>query len=115
MNDKQREMKRAYRDRHPEMGVLYVKCLPTGDYFVTPARDLPGKTNSLKFQLSAGNCPNPRLQALWQEHGSDAFEWGVESELDYKDPKEDHKGELETLYEIALINHPDAERISRTL
>ena len=61
--------------------------------------------------LNAGSCPNKRLQALWTEHGEAGFVVEVVKTLEYEDPAEDHTEELETLYELCLLERPGAERI----
>ena len=64
----------------------------------------------IRFQLSAGNCPNKRLQELWEQYGEDAFELQVVKRLEYDDPKENHQEELETLCELCLLENPNARR-----
>ena len=110
---RKKELLEAYRDRHPEMGVISFRCIETDETFLTAAADIPAKFNRIRFQLSVGNCPNKRLQELWTQYGEDAFELQVVKRLEYDDPREDHAGELETLCEQCLLENPGAGRVWR--
>lgn len=111
MNIKRRkELLESWKNRHPEMGVISIRCRTTDDLFLTASTDTPAMINRILFQLSAGNCPNKRLQELWEKYGEDAFELQVMKRLEYDDPEEDHKDELETLYELCLLENPNARR-----
>ena len=93
------------------MGVISFQCCTTSEVFLTTAADTTAKLNRVRFQLSAGQCPNKRLQELWTQYGEDDFELGVVKVLEYDDPTEDHTEELETLYELCLLENPKAKRI----
>ena len=93
------------------MGVISFQCRTTGEAFLTSAADTTAKLNRVRFQLSAGQCPNKRLQELWAQYGEDDFELGVVKVLEYDDPAEDHTEELETLCELCLLENPKANRI----
>ena len=93
------------------MGVISFQCRTTGEAFLTIASDTTARLNRVCFQLSAGQCPNKRLQELWTRYGEDDFEFGVVKTLEYDDPMEDHTEELETLCELCLIENPQAQRI----
>ena len=78
---KKRELLEAWENRHPEMGVISFRCSATDETFLATATDIPAKFNRIRFQLSAGNCPNKRLQELWEQYGEDAFDkihWPVD-------------------------------------
>lgn len=107
---RRKELLTAYKDRHPEMGVISFRCRPTGETFLTIASDTAAKFNRVRFQLSAGQCSNIRLQELWAQHGEDNFELGVAQRLEYEDPAEDHTSELETLLELCVVDNPQANR-----
>ena len=109
--NRKKELKAAWKTRHPEMGVISFRCAATDEAFFSTATDTARKFNRIRFQLSAGNCPNQRLQALWAQYGEDAFELLVVKRLDYEDPEEDHAGELETLLELCLLENPKAVRL----
>jgi len=108
---RKKELLAEYKNRHPKMGVIALQCSATGETFLTIATDIAAKFNRIRFQLSAGNCPNNRLQELWNQHGEDGFDLQVVKRLKYDDPKEDHTEELEALCELCLLEDPKARRI----
>ncbi len=105
------ELLEAWKNLRPEMGVISFQCSATDEIFLTTATDIPTKFNRIRFQLSAGNCPNKRLQELWEQYGEDAFELQVIKRLEYDDPTENHQEELETLCELCLLENPKARRV----
>ena len=111
VTERKKELLNAYNDRRPEMGGISFHCRPAGEIFLMPAADIPAKFNRIRFQLSAGSCPNKRLQALWTQYGQDAFVLQTAACLEYDDPKEDHTQELETLCELCLLETPGARRL----
>ncbi len=108
---RKRELLEAWENRRPEMGVISFRCSATEEVFLTTATDIPAKFNRIRFQLSAGNCPNKRLQALWAQYGEDCFEVQVVKRLEYEDPKENHQEELDALCALCLLENPKARRI----
>ena len=109
--EKRKQLKDAYRDRHPEMGVLFFRCTPTSETFLMSATDIPAKFNHLRFQLADGLCPNKCLQELWKEYGEAAFETGTVKTLKYDDPNADHTEDLELLLELCLLDDPSSQRL----
>lgn len=107
---RKKELLTEYRERRPEMGVISFRCRGADEVFLTPAADIPAKFNRIRFQLSAGSCPNKRLQALWNQYGEGAFELQTVKRLEYDNPKENHTEELETLCELCLLEEPGAKR-----
>ena len=77
----------AWKNRRPEMGVISLRCRETGIH------------------------PNKRLMELWRQYGEEGFEFSVAAVLDYEDPQEDHKEELETLRELCLAEDPQAVKL----
>ena len=108
---RKRELLEAWENRHPEMGVISFRCSVTDEMFLTTATDIPAKFNRIRFQPSARNCPNKRLQELWEQYGEDAFELQVMKRLEYDDPKENYTDELEMICEQCLLENPKARRI----
>lgn len=100
----------AYKERSRETGVVFVACSETGDMFLADAIDAPAAFNRMCCQLSSGLYPDKRLQALWDQHGEDAFEFGVLQRLDPSDADTDVAEELETLLDLCLAEHPEATR-----
>lgn len=110
--EKRRELMESYKSRHPEMGVVAIRCTATGDVFVGASKDTKADINSNRFKLASGSHRNRELAQLWSRYGPDAFEFYVESVLDYDDPEEDHGEELEALVVQALAKY-NAKRIWR--
>lgn len=110
-SNRKRELRDAWKNRRPEMGVISFHCGPADETFLTAASDIPAKCSRLRFQLSAGNCPNRRMQALWDQYGEDAFSIQVVKHLEYDDPAEDHEEELELLCDLCLLEQPKAVRV----
>lgn len=110
---RKKELLESYKNRRPDMGVISFQCSKTGETFLAPAADIPARFNRIRFQLSAGNCPNKHLQELWTQYGEDAFALQIVKQLEYDDAKEDHTEELETLFELCLLENPNASRIGK--
>ena len=100
-----------WKNRRPEMGVISLQCRETGESFLGIAKDTKAGFNSVRAKLSEGLHPNKRLQELWKQYGEEGFEFSVAAVLDYEDPQEDHKEELETLREICLAENPQAVKL----
>lgn len=102
MTDK-KEIKRAYKQLLPDMGVYQVKNLASGKIYVSRAMDLNGRLNSEKFQLKNKMHMNRELQKDFDDLGEENFAFEV---LDRLRPKEgaglDHGQELKELEAIWL-------------
>lgn len=107
---RKRELLDTWKNCHPEMGVISFRCSATDETFLTTAADIPARFNRIRFQLSAGNCPNRQVQKLWEQYGEDGFELQVVKCLEYDAPQADHTEELETLCELCLLENPKARR-----
>lgn len=110
-NERRKEQIQAWKDRHPDMGVVRVLCTATGDRFLAMARDTKARCNRFAFQLATGGESNKQMQALWNQYGKDAFEITVLKLLKYENPPEDHYDELEELFEQCLAEDPQAVRL----
>lgn len=106
-----KELRAAYKERPQETAIIFVTCGETGDMFLTDAIDAPAAFNRMRFQLSSGLYPDKRLQALWNQHGESAFEFGVLQRLDPSDADADIAEELETLLDLCLAEHPEATKL----
>jgi len=103
MSNRKKELKEQYKQTHTPMGVYQIHNLANDKIFVGAAMNLPGILNSNKTQLRAGNHPNKRLQAEWNEYGSDRFAFEVLDELSASEgPDHDYKAELAFLEELWL-------------
>lgn len=106
-----RKLRAEYKDRKPEMGVVSIRCIETGEEFLTAATDVPAMLNRLRFQLDSDMCPNAHLQSLWSQLGEAAFELGVVQRLECDDADADCADDLETLCELCLAERPEAQRL----
>ena len=111
--EKKKQLLEEYKYRKPEMGVISFKCLTTGESFLGVSSDTRADFNSNLAKLNFGGHPNKQLLSLWQTYGQDNFEVNVIKVLKYKDPDEDHKGELEALREICLAEDSLSKKIWR--
>lgn len=110
---RKKELLEAYKNRHPEMGVISYRCKETGEVFLGISKDTKSDFNSTNMKLAANWHPNKRLQELWNKYGSEGFELPVIKVLKYDDPHEDHTAKLESLREQCLAADPNARRIWR--
>jgi hypothetical protein len=105
-----------YKYRKPEMGIIYYKCISTGDIFIGISKDTKADINGNSFKLRGNLHPNHILQKMWNDYGMDNFEIGVLEVLPYDEKdkdkdKDDYTKELESLYECKSRNLPNAGRI----
>lgn len=112
-NDRKRQLKQSYKERRPEMGIISFCCQPTQDTFFAWAKDTQAMINSNRFQLFAGSHPNLLLQKLWDAHGQENFQITIFETLPYKEDcdQEDYTQDLQTLLEICLAHHPQAQKM----
>lgn len=86
---RKRELKEAYRNSRPPMGVLAFRCEPTGESFLLASRNISADTNSVTFKLNSGYHPNRHLLELWERYGEEGFVVEVLEPLDYRDESDD--------------------------
>lgn len=101
----------VYKDQDSEIGVISFQFCTAGKAYLPTTPDTTAKFNRIRFQPSAGQCPNKRLQELWTQHGEDDFELRVVQRLEYEDLTEDHTDELETFCELCLVENPQAKQL----
>lgn len=112
MNDNQKKaLREAYKNRHPDMGVLRITCTPTGDSFLFISKDVANGFNRHTFQLGAAMHPNKVLQRLWNDQGEAAFTFETAGLIEYEDPMEDQSEKLEALLENCLKDIPGAKKL----
>ena len=103
MNSRKKELKEQYQQTHTPMGVYQIRNLANEKVFVGAAMNLPGILNSNRLQLRAGNHPNKKLQAEWNELGGDRFVFEVLDELAATEgPGYDYRPDLAFLEELWL-------------
>lgn len=110
---RKKELLEAYKNRHPEMGVISYRCKETGEVFLGISKDTKADFNSTNVKLAANWHPNKQLQQLWNKYGREGFELSVIKVLKYDDPNEDHTAKLEGLREQCLSEDSNARRIWR--
>lgn len=109
--NRKKALREGYKTRRPDMGVLAITCVETGDRFLFLSRDAATGFNRHTFQLSAGMHPNKVLQALWDQQGREGFSLDVVGLIEYDDPQEDQNDKLEALLEQALAQDPQAKKL----
>ena len=100
-----RELKEAYRNSRPPIGVLAFRCEPTGESFLLASRNISADINSVTFKLNSGYHPNRHLLELWERYGEEGFAVEVLETLDYREESDDpadYKDELDQL-RLALV------------
>lgn len=101
MNKK--DAKLEYKLTHRTMGVFQIKNKIDEKVFVDSSINVPGKINRHKFQLNAGVHPSKTLQAEWNEHGEQGFEFEIlEDILPRDDPNYNYAADLEFLEDLWL-------------
>ena len=110
---RKKQLKQAYHERKPTMGVLAMRCRATGETFLIATNNPQATENGLAARFDGGRHPNKHLQELWNEHGRDGFTFEVVEELDCDDAHEDHAEELQELLDLCLAERPDARRVWR--
>lgn len=81
-----KELKKQYKQTLQPMGIYKIINAGNGKIFIGSAKNLPGKINSIKFQLESGSHLNKELQEDFVKFGKIKFNFEV---IDYLEPKED--------------------------
>ncbi|WP_241758718.1 GIY-YIG nuclease family protein [Pyxidicoccus parkwayensis] len=97
------EVRRAYKEKPPPMGVFAVRNKANGKVLVGASLNVQGALNRIQFELSTGMDRIPGLLADWKLHGPANFTFEV---LDVLEPPEepgvDLKEELKVLEALWL-------------
>jgi len=102
MKDK-RQLKREYQQTPPAMGIFLIRNNRNDKVFVGSALNLPGIINRHRFALERGLHANKRLQADWDEAGSETFAFEIVDELSPSVPGGiDYRKELTSLEDLWL-------------
>lgn len=98
------ELKQAYKEKPPPMGVFAVRNRANGKVLVGTSLNLPGMLNRFRFELSTGiHRTYPALQEDWNRHGADSFSFEVLDVLPpTEEPRTDPKEELRVLEALWL-------------
>lgn len=95
--------KLKYKQTPLPMGIFQVKNKLNGKVLIVSSQNIPGKINSIKFQLEMGTHMNKELQKDWDEQGKKNFSFDVLDLLEpSKDTLHDDSDELKVLEEIWL-------------
>lgn len=98
MLDRRKELKLAYKQNPPPMGVYQIKNNTNGKIFLGSSMNLSGKFNSNRFQLNFKCHPNKELQEDWNLYGSDAFSFEILETLESEEiPKDTWRDALSAL------------------
>ncbi len=96
-------IKKQYKESLTPMGIYQITNTVNGKIFIGRAMNVPGKLNSINFQLAGGRHMCRELQADYVRLGKDKITVAV---LDYLEPKNDptydYANDLQTLEEIWL-------------
>ncbi|MGL5512479.1 MAG: GIY-YIG nuclease family protein [Sporomusa sp.] len=82
--DRRKELKFAYKQTPTPMGVYRLTNKQNGKILIGSSMNLPGKKNSILFQLKQGAHPVKELQADWTANGPDAFDFEVLENLKHE-------------------------------
>ena len=103
MAEKKKQLKKAYRQNPPPMGVFLLRSMVNDKVFVGVGQDLNGIINRHRFQLTNNIHPNTRLQSEWNEFGSNNFAFEILEQLNPQDaPHLDYREELAALEQLWL-------------
>jgi hypothetical protein len=97
------ELKRAYKEKPPPMGVFAIRNRANGKVLVGSSLNLPGALNRARFELDMKMSRNRALQEDWQRHGPDSFSFEMLDVLSpTEEPRADPKEELKVLESLWL-------------
>ncbi len=82
--DRNRELKRLYKETKQTAGVFQIKNAQNQKILVGSSMNLKSM-NGQQFQLEMGSHPNKQLQQEWNKFGKDAFVFEVLEVLELKE------------------------------
>jgi hypothetical protein len=77
MDERKKELVRAYKETPRPMGVFQIKNNATGKLLLLKALDIPGIINRHQLELRRDMHRNRELQADWNRYGESAFSFDV--------------------------------------
>lgn len=102
MNTK-KELKDAYRQKKPTMGVFQIKNVINGKILIDSSTDINSRMNRHRMELKFGSHQNKLLLKDWQEFGEENFIFEILSVIAYKDDQNvNYKEEIKLLKEMIL-------------
>lgn len=66
-------------------GLYRIRCRVTGEHYVGSSVGMLARWRSHKAKLKAGKHVNHKLQAAWNKHGADAFEFEIALVIESKE------------------------------
>ena|SRR5579863_8361116 len=81
MNTERKEAIKEFKARKVLRGVFAVRCAATGRVWVDSSLNLEAAQNSLWFFLRNGYHHDKALQAEWNTHGAEAFQYEIVEKL----------------------------------
>lgn len=101
--DRQRELKKAYKQTIQPMGIMQIKNEANGKVFIVSSLNLNGVANKHRFQLRMGSHINRELQQDWDKYGAENFSFEIIDRLEPKEDTEyDYREDLKTLEDLWL-------------
>ena len=98
-----KELKEAYKQYKPQMGVFQIKNKETGRVLIDHSTDVNARWNRHQAQLRFGSHLNKTLQKDWNDLGADQFEFSLLSEMEYQEEgNPDYQKELEVLQDLLV-------------
>jgi hypothetical protein len=82
---RQRDLKRAYKERPKPAGVFQIKNTATGKMLLGSSLNLDGSLNRHRFMLVHGSHYNKAMQAEWKAHGAAAFRFEILAVVEIRD------------------------------
>ena len=81
-NLRRKEAIKEYKSRKAPRGIFALRCTVTGQVWVDSHPDLEAARNGLWFCLKHASHRNKALQAEWDAHGEQAFQYEILDKLD---------------------------------
>ena len=106
-----REAVRDYKERKIEAGIFAVRCLATGETWVASSRNLSQQQNGIWFSLRLGSHINRALQAAWNAHGGETFQYEVLEAIRDQDLSDYSRGVLLKERESHWLDAAGARRL----
>ena len=99
--EKRAEIRRQYKETPKQAGIFQIINTTNGKILLGSSKNLEGKLNKHRFQLSSGRHPNRELQEDWGRMGEGAFRFEIAEIVQRKDdPGFNLDDELSLLEEI---------------
>jgi hypothetical protein len=77
-----REARNEFKSRRTPKGIFAIRCTAAEEVWVGASDHLNSARNGIWFLLRNGLHPNKRLQATWNTHGEEAFDYEVLENVD---------------------------------